>query len=164
LAQTPDPGFLDKVSEGFRSEIVKALAPLVVTVALLLLKRTRTILLAIANAIIQPPRVDGQWDTFVSSKVVAEQPHEAAELRQLGARVWGSAKRTDGTASYKLQGSVFGDKLSLTYRDGDPHGNDVGVILLRIKTTGKLMEGLEIGCNLDNGEIEELGYKWKRRP
>lgn len=142
---------------------IELLAAFFIAVISLTFGAVRAGFLRLANRLLPVLRVDGKWHTQIERNGTTES-HEHVEMRQLGSRVWGLATHVKGGDSYRLRGDVHGDKVSMTYRQASPHGNDVGAILLKIATDGRVMDGFEIGCDLPTGAVSSRRYVWTRRP
>ena len=168
MAQAPgEPTLGAQLAAWFDDTLVKVVAALVIAAATLALKAVRAWISARVTSLLRVVQVAGDWDTSIQ-RAGAEAPanHEVVSLRQFGSWVWGVAARVDGAAAtrYRLRGEVFGDKVSLTYRDAAAFGNDVGAILLKVSADGTRLDGFEIGCNLGTNAPESLNYHWTRRP
>jgi hypothetical protein len=154
---------MELIQTVFDHYLVTALAAVVLALIILAFKGVRAVLLRLINRAFPVPLVDGSWETEVRRTNSANERHENVKLSQFANKVWGTAIRIDGKGSYELRGEVFGERLSLTYRQNKP-GNDMGAILLRIQPNGRRMEGLEIGCDLNTGAVNGVAYVWTKRP
>lgn len=105
----------------------------------------------------------GDWETNLDrgSGSVA---HEDVKLRQFIHRIWGVTKTKDGKGTtYRFQGRISGERLSLIYRQTNSTGFEVGAILLSISVGGKKMEGYEIGVDPQTNRIYSYAYNWTKR-
>lgn len=106
--------------------------------------------------------VHGKWETTLN-RDGKDDKHEIVQLNQFLSRVWGQTK-TKGVESrvYQVSGRIIGDKLCMVYRQARGDGFDCGAILLSIMPGGKMMEGYEVGINLDTSGTYSYVYKWSR--
>jgi hypothetical protein len=105
-------------------------------------------------------KVSGQWETTLD-RGTGPTRHEEVTLHQFIHRVWGHSK-TQGRETYKLQGTLTGDRLCLIYR-AIHGGSDTGASLLKIKVTGDEMEGRELGVDRDTNAFYSYPYVWKKK-
>lgn len=147
----------------YESYLFRLAGSVVVGLLLLLIRQVRHLLLRLLNRLMPVTRVAGAWETEIDRGNGTRDRHETANLTQLGPWLWGEARRRDGTGRYKLRGHVSNDKVCLTYR-ANPPALDVGAALMKLDLGGQHMEGLEIGCDLDDGKVMTLRYFWTRQP
>jgi hypothetical protein len=157
------------MSSGVR-DFLKHLAVILVAEAImgLVVWPARTWLYSVAAAAFSKDLVvTGEWQTFrpQDGKAVdaTRDLHEEADLHQFGSHVWGTTRTLkQNNHSYEVDGRMYANSLTLTYREVGDGTFDCGSILLTLAPGGDEMDGYEVGYDLQTKQVAATKYVWRR--